>query len=50
MHGGDNTKTPRRGENGFCVATALRAKNTKPVSAWAVRMDEWMADSGFVKR
>ena len=34
------------GGHGF----GLRAKNTKPVGAWAVRMDEWMMDSGFVKR
>ena len=34
------------GGHGF----GLRAKNTKPVGAWAVRMDEWMVDSGFVKR
>ena len=27
----------------------VRAKNTKPVGAWAARFDEWMADSGFVK-
>jgi len=34
------------GGHGF----GLRAKNTKPVGAWATRFDEWMADSGFVKR
>lgn len=34
------------GGHGF----GLRAKNAKPVGAWAVRMDEWMVDSGFVKR
>ena len=34
------------GGHGF----GLRTKNTQPVGAWAVRMDEWMVDSGFVKR
>jgi acetyl esterase/lipase len=34
------------GGHGF----GLRAKNTKPVGAWAARFDEWMVDSGFVKR
>ena len=34
------------GGHGF----GLRAKNTKPVGAWATRFDEWMVDSGFVKR
>ena len=34
------------GGHGF----GLRAKNTKPVGAWATRLDEWMVDSGFVKR
>ena len=34
------------GGHGF----GLRARNTKPVGAWATRFDEWMVDSGFVKR
>jgi acetyl esterase/lipase len=34
------------GGHGF----GLRAKNTKPVGAWAVRFEEWMLDSGFVKK
>jgi acetyl esterase/lipase len=34
------------GGHGF----GLRDTNKKPVGAWAVRFDEWMADSGFVKR
>ena len=34
------------GGHGF----GLRTKNIQPVGAWAVRMDEWMVDSGFVKR
>ena len=34
------------GGHGF----GLRARNTKPVGAWITRFEEWMADSGFVKR
>jgi len=34
------------GGHGF----GLRASNTKPVGAWVTRLDEWMTDSGFVKR
>ena len=34
------------GGHGF----GLRASNKKPVGAWVTRFDEWMADSGFVKR
>lgn len=34
------------GGHGF----GLREKNTKPVGAWVTRFDEWMVDSGFVKR
>lgn len=34
------------GGHGF----GLRARNTKPVGAWITRFDEWMADSGLVKR
>jgi endo-1,4-beta-xylanase len=34
------------GGHGF----GLRATNKKPVGAWVTRFDEWMADSGFVKR
>ena len=34
------------GGHGF----GLRATNKKPVGAWAARFDEWLADSGFVKR
>ncbi len=33
------------GGHGF----GLRAKNTRPVGAWAVRLEEWMVDSGWVK-
>lgn len=32
------------GGHGF----GLRATNQRPVGAWAVRMEEWMADSGFL--
>jgi len=34
------------GGHGF----GLRPTNQKPVGAWVTRFDEWMADSGFVKR
>jgi acetyl esterase/lipase len=34
------------GGHGF----GLRATNNRPVGAWITRFDEWMADSGFVKR
>lgn len=34
------------GGHGF----GLRTTNTRPVGAWITRFDEWMADSGFVKR
>ena len=34
------------GGHGF----GLRATNKKPVGAWIARFDEWMADSGFLKR
>ncbi len=34
------------GGHGF----GLRATNKKPVGAWVNRFDEWMTDSGFVKR
>ena len=34
------------GGHGF----GLRATNKKPVGAWIIRFDEWMAESGFVKR
>ena len=34
------------GGHGF----GLRVTNKKPVGAWATRLDEWMVDSGFVKR
>src|SRR5258706_13201437 len=34
------------GGHGF----GLRASNQKPVGAWITRFDDWMADSGFVKR
>ena len=34
------------GGHGF----GLRASNKKPVGAWVTRFDEWMVDSGFVKR
>jgi acetyl esterase/lipase len=34
------------GGHGF----GLRASNHKPVGAWSARFDEWLADSGFVKR
>jgi len=34
------------GGHGF----GLRASNQKPVGAWITRFDEWMNDSGFVKR
>lgn len=34
------------GGHGF----GLRAKNTKPVGAWAVRFEEWMVDSGFLTK
>jgi len=34
------------GGHGF----GLRATNKKPVGAWAMRFEEWMADSGFVKQ
>jgi endo-1,4-beta-xylanase len=34
------------GGHGF----GLRAKNKKPVGAWMTRFDEWMTESGFVKR
>jgi endo-1,4-beta-xylanase len=34
------------GGHGF----GLRETNKKPVGAWISRFDEWMADSGFVKR
>lgn len=34
------------GGHGF----GLRARNTKPVGAWAARFEEWMADSGFLKK
>jgi endo-1,4-beta-xylanase len=34
------------GGHGF----GLRASNRRPVGAWAVRFEEWMADSGFLKQ
>jgi acetyl esterase/lipase len=34
------------GGHGF----GLRAKNTKPVGAWITRFEEWMNDSGFLKK
>ena len=34
------------GGHGF----GLRASNKKPVGAWSTRFEEWMADSGFVKK
>jgi acetyl esterase/lipase len=34
------------GGHGF----GLRASDKKPVGAWITRFDEWMVDSGFVKR
>lgn len=34
------------GGHGF----GLRANNHKPVGAWAARFEEWMADSGFLKK
>jgi endo-1,4-beta-xylanase len=34
------------GGHGF----GLRASNRKPVGAWAVRFEEWMADSGFLPK
>jgi endo-1,4-beta-xylanase len=34
------------GGHGF----GLRAKNSRPVGAWITRFDEWMVDSGFVRR
>ncbi|MEO8426613.1 MAG: alpha/beta hydrolase [Verrucomicrobiota bacterium] len=34
------------GGHGF----GLRASNKKPVGAWAVRFEEWMADSGFLPK
>ena len=34
------------GGHGF----GLRASNQKPVGAWAVRFEEWMADSGFLPK
>jgi acetyl esterase/lipase len=34
------------GGHGF----GLRAGNQKPVGGWITRFDEWMADSGFVRR
>jgi endo-1,4-beta-xylanase len=35
-----------RGGHGF----GLRASNRRPVGAWAARLEEWMADSGFLKQ
>jgi acetyl esterase/lipase len=34
------------GGHGF----GLRARNSRPVGAWITRFDEWLVDSGFVKR
>ena len=34
------------GGHGF----GLRPSNRRPVGAWAVRLEEWMADSGFLKQ
>jgi len=34
------------GGHGF----GLRANNYRPVGGWGVRFEEWLADSGFLKK
>lgn len=41
-----NNKTTTSGGYGF----GLRANNTQPAGKWIERFNEWLADSGFLKK